>query len=87
MKLYFIPVLLILCSCNGCPPNPTPTPSTPDCKAACTHLKDLKCEEGTDTPGKAPCLEVCMNMPVNQPYLNCVSAIKDCQQVSSCPMP
>lgn len=87
MTKFLIPFLLVLCSCNGCPPNPTPNPLQADCTKSCSHLRELGCEEGKPTPKGATCETICQNMPVNQAYLDCTSRITDCQQVNSCPVP
>ncbi len=63
-----------------CLPSPDPDPNTPDpsCVAACTHLRDLGCEEGQPTDDGATCEEVCENGMSERYDLGCVAEVIYC---------
>lgn len=46
---------------NGPEPPPPPPGGEPTCETACDRFRLFGCPAGDDTPGGAPCEEVCEN--------------------------
>jgi hypothetical protein len=81
-------VVLRLISCVPITDQPTPhvPDDTPNCAAACTHLKDLKCPEGEPLEDGTTCQQFCENTQNSGHALNptCVLAIKLCPEINKC---
>ncbi len=86
----------------GCPPrtepaspNPQPVPDSELCPVMCTHLRELKCEEGeavydSDKPGPVDvpnktCEDFCTEQQANGIFVNprCVMKVTACNQIEA----
>jgi hypothetical protein len=74
--------LLVVLALAACSPKPAPVEPDPvvgTCSTACARLRELSCEEGSDTPEGAPCEEVCTNSGMGAAYdLGCISQLELC---------
>ena len=92
-KLIFLPVFLVFIL--GCPDKNTPVIHYPtditSCSSACSHLRDLKCQEGN--PKGVTCEQFCIDTQMSGHALepSCVVNIKKCEDMDNidafCPKP
>lgn len=74
---------------SGCPKKETIQPvihvpsDTPDCPAACSHLRDLKCEEGSPLQDGTTCEKFCEDTQNSGHALkpSCVVRITKCSDM------
>ena len=96
MKRFLVLILLFTDPCMlGCtiatnPPKPVIVEpvDTLDCDDACSHLRDLSCEEGKNLPDGTTCESFCENTQQNGHALapSCVVNIDSCDDMDNIDM-
>lgn len=79
--------LLVMASCCAPPaPNPRIPTDTPNCGAACDHLRQLGCPEGQALEDGTTCTQFCEESQQNGHALNptCVMSITACSKLDAC---
>jgi len=73
------------CSCCDPVPDPVDPPDTQDCGAACSHLRDLGCEEGQPLEDGTTCEQFCVETQDSGHWLrpSCVINITTCSELET----
>lgn len=91
MKIHnLIYLVFVVTFCSACPNGPEhphvhqPT-DTASCPTACSHLRDLKCEEGEPLPDGTTCEDFCISTQTSGHALtpSCVVNIQKCSDMSN----
>jgi len=92
MKQVAICLLMILAlsgvQCSWCQPVPDPVipPDSDHCPTACSHLRDLGCEEGEPLADGTTCEAWCVETQDSGHWLNptCAEGIVSCEELVFC---